>query len=570
MEFGDIIQQFSDDHIMTYVGRITGDQIRLGFNFSCINHVAHPGGDARPSANIFKAKDGHYWYHCYACGLHGNLINIFKATNPAKQADKVTSIMREIASEVGAQMPELPSSKEVAPIIRAYKIASSYVKECADLAGHLKSRGIDKVTAEKYAVGSVPSFQHFTDHLTKYYTYDQLKEFGLANAIVFNENNIIMTIHNRQGMPVAFVARNCGVVDDTHPKYCNTKTTEIYSKSETLFFFHECKSAAIAERSLYIVEGYIDALTLHRSSILNSCALGGVALTHHHLEAAKSLGVNEIIFSWDNDPVGVKTTLHKVSAIFADCRGMKIRFVVVPAEFKDADGIITVKGRQAFLDLPKLDLLEYMATVLKPDPEDKDLSLYFEMIYSHLRYVSLNPFKIPDYVSLLCQATGLPKNSVEIALSHEVNKMEHISDKYATTIKQMVEENGPEVKMRGQVFRLSKQGNKPVETNAVLSSIWEMTTVDATIKPIIVACADTYLRLTAGMDKQQLEAVDKMNVQAYYVHDTDTKSSLDIIQDIRDKYQAENYVIFLDLHTVDDHAELRIDKTRLLEFNVAF
>ena len=569
----EIIQQFSDERMLDYVSRKAGTRARPGFNFSCLNKQGHPGGDARPSANVFKAKDGHYWYHCYSCGLHGNLINIYRSENPHKVAEKVTVIMNEISAELGCQPPVLPSMKETSPILKAYRIASTYVKQCGDLSGHLKSRRIDKATAEKFAIGSIPDFQSFTDHLTKFFTYDQLKEFGLANATVFNENNIIMTIHNRQGFPVAFVARNCGVVDDKHPKYCNTKTTEIYSKSETLFLFHDAKSAAIQEKSLYIVEGYIDAVTLHRESINHTCAMGGVALTHAHIEMAKSLGVNEIIFSWDNDPVGVKTTLRKVSEIFADCKGIRIRFVVVPTEYKDADGIITAKGKQAFLDLPKLDLLEYMATVLRPEPGDVDLSQYFENIYENMRYVSLNPFKIPEYVRLLGNATALPEASVKIALSHEVNKMQHISDRYMTTLDKITNEKAPE-------FYLDSSGRpvavgtahklKALDIPHVFSTLWQIAEADATVQFILVATSDGYRRLAQDMNPEQLATVAKMNIIMYNLRDVGDETTFQILGDIREKYKDTNYLIVMDLQCISQEAERTMDRTRLIQFNLPF
>lgn len=570
-DIADFIKQFSDDHLMDYVGRRLGTRIRPGFTFSCMNTTAHPGGDQHPSANVFKAKDGHYWYHCYSCGLHGNLINVYKAENPSSAANKVTEIMQSICRELGIQMPALPAQKEISPILRAYRSASNYVKECGDLHGHLAKRKIDKSTAEKFAIGSIPDFETFTNYMTKHFTYTQLKEFGLANAVVFNDNNIIMTIHNRQGIPVAFVARNCGVVDDKHPKYCNTKTTEIYSKSETLFLFHDAKTAAIEAKSLYIVEGYIDAVTLHRTGIQNSCAMGGVALTPVHIEMAKSLGVNEIVFSWDNDPVGVKTTLNKVSEVFASCNGIRIRFIVVPSKYKDADGIITAEGKDAFLRLEKLDLLEYMATVLRPEPHDKDCSDYFQNIYENLRYISLNPFKMPDYVSRLSQATALPPESIRMALMHELKKQQSIADRYLTTLEIQAQEEGPTVLIESAEVKLSKNHQHRVrDARDVLPLIWEITAADATICPIIIATNDGYARMTAGYTPEQLAEASKLNTTMYSLRDVTDAHTFDVLADIRDKFKDKNYVIFLDLFCITAEAWHRLDRTRIITFNPPF
>ena len=78
------------DYIFTYdLGKLL--EISYPISFRCIFH-----DDNHPSAGIFQNDEGHYFYHCFGCGVSYNIINIIEMLGNFKSRPKAYKFIREI------------------------------------------------------------------------------------------------------------------------------------------------------------------------------------------------------------------------------------------------------------------------------------------------------------------------------------------------------------------------------------------------------------------------------------------------------------------------------------------
>jgi DNA primase len=187
------------------------------------------------------------------------------------------------------------------------------------------------------------------DGLLKYmrqkgYSYEELYEANLANKSTKDDrvryydafrNRAMVPIIDVRGNVVAFGGR---VLDDSKPKYINSSDTLVYKKSLGVFGLNFAKNSK--ENRLILVEGYMDAITLHQAGFDNVIACLGTAFTGEmaHLLARYS---DEILLCYDSDEAGQKATKRALGVL--NSIGMKVRVVHLSGG-KDPDEILRKYG----------------------------------------------------------------------------------------------------------------------------------------------------------------------------------------------------------------------------------
>ena len=96
-----------------------------------------------------------------------------------------------------------------------------------------------------------------------------LQKLGLINPqdYDFLQNRIVIPIKDRYQHIIGFTAR---VMDDSQPKYLNSKESLIYSKRNTVFGLDVAWRAAGKTGQMYLVEGAPDCMRLHSIGVQNA------------------------------------------------------------------------------------------------------------------------------------------------------------------------------------------------------------------------------------------------------------------------------------------------------------
>ncbi len=309
-----------------------------------------------PSFTVYPESQS---FFCFGCGAGGEVISFIRR---AENLD-YTEAVRLLCDRSGMVMPSEGYDNSLAEKRkRMYEInkeAARFFNACLfeeqRKAGldYYKERGLKKGTIIRFGLGYAPDgWRNLLTYMRgKGYSYEELYEANLANKSEKNgkvsfydsfRNRVMVPIIDVRGNVVAFGGR---VLDDSKPKYINSSDTLVYKKSLGVFGLNMAKSTK--EKSLILVEGYMDAISLHQAGFDNVIACLGTALTSEmaHLLARYT---DEIILSYDADDAGQKAT-DRAIGIFSSI-GMKVRVVRLEGG-KDPDEILKKFGPERYRSL---------------------------------------------------------------------------------------------------------------------------------------------------------------------------------------------------------------------------
>ena len=356
-----VAQRFSDEFLAELRMRCDIEQIissytplkRRGKNLVglCPFH-----NEKTPSFTVYPESQS---FFCFGCGAGGEVISFIRR---AENLD-YTEAVRFLCDRCGMVMPSDGFDNSLAEKRkRMYEInkeAARFFNSCLfeeqGKAGldYYKERGLKKGTIIRFGLGYAPEgWRNLLTYMRgKGYSYEELYEANLANKSDKNgkisyydsfRNRVMVPIIDVRGNVVAFDGR---VLDDSKPKYINSSDTLVYKKSLGVFGLNMAKSTK--EKSLILVEGYMDAISLHQDGFDNVIACLGTALTSEmaHLLARYT---DEIILSYDADEAGQKAT-DRAIGIFSSM-GMKVRVVRLEGG-KDPDEILKKFGPERYRSL---------------------------------------------------------------------------------------------------------------------------------------------------------------------------------------------------------------------------
>lgn len=309
-----------------------------------------------PSFTVYPDSQS---FFCFGCGAGGEVISFIRR---AENLD-FTEAVRFLCDKTSMVMPSEGFDDSLAvKRKRMYEInkeAARFFNSCLfteqgkEGLEYFKSRGYKKSTITKFGMGYAPDeWRALLTHLKeKGYSYEEAYEANLANKSEKNgkvsfydsfRNRVMVPIIDARGNVVAFGGR---VLDDSKPKYINTSDTLVYKKSLGVFGLNFAKNTT--EKKLILVEGYMDAITLHQHGFSNTIACLGTALTSE-MAHLLSRYADEVILCYDADEAGQKATARAIE-IFKSI-GMKLKVIRLQGG-KDPDEIIRKYGPERFRNL---------------------------------------------------------------------------------------------------------------------------------------------------------------------------------------------------------------------------
>lgn len=218
----------------------------------------------------------------------------------------------------------------------------SKLSECE----YFKSRKIHPQTATNFKIGYAAG--GLCKRLqSKGFSADEILEAGLAkikDGVMYDVfyKRLMFPIFNANGIIVGFGGRKI-TNDSPAPKYLNTCDTEHFDKKCNLYGIQDVDNY----EHIYLVEGYMDVVSLHQKGILNSVAALGTAVGPKHAQLLKSLGTKKITVCLDSDEAGTTAALRAIN-VLKDI--FEVDVLQVP-DGKDPDEYINKNSVKAFRSL---------------------------------------------------------------------------------------------------------------------------------------------------------------------------------------------------------------------------
>ena len=229
---------------------------------------------------------------------------------------------------------------------------------------------------------------------------------------------VIFPVHSVSGRIVAFGGRILNQEQKNVGKYVNSPESEIYSKKRELYGLYLAKQAIVKQDRCYLVEGYLDVISMHQSGVENVVASSGTALTPEQVRLIHRF-TNNVTVLYDGDAAGIHASLRGIDILLSE--SLNIKVMLLP-EGEDPDSYAQARTPEEFrkdLEENEEDFIQFKANLLLKDA-GRDPMKRASVITDLTRSISVIPSDIVRQVYIHDLAGRL--NIDESAIVNEVAK----------------------------------------------------------------------------------------------------------------------------------------------------
>ncbi|WP_027701855.1 DNA primase [Metaclostridioides mangenotii] len=379
-------------------------------------------GEKTPSFHINTSKQ---IYKCFGCGEGGDVINFVMKMENLDFMDSVKLLASKCGLEINTNISDdarlkIEKSKKFQDVYtEAARFYFSNLTEGRNNGyDYLRNRGLSDKIIKKFGLGfSKDSWSNLKEFLlSKGYNEEELLECGLilknkdgSNTYDRFRNRVMFPIFDYRGNIIAFGGRT---LDNSIPKYLNSPETLIFNKRENLYGLNFARKK-IDNRSIILVEGYMDLISLVQYGVENVSATLGTALTDQQSSLIKRY-VDNVVISYDSDSAGVQATLRAIDILVRSGINAKVLNL---RDSKDPDEFIRKYG----VDEYKKEIesashyIKYKIDNLKGNynlNRDEDKVKYIKEACKIIKTLK-SPIDSDYYISYLSQTMGISIDSIK-------------------------------------------------------------------------------------------------------------------------------------------------------------
>ena len=308
------------------VAEVVGRRVTLAKSGRYLKGLCPFHSEKTPSFFVFPDTNT---FKCFGCGEGGDVFTFVMKT----ESLEFREALHQLADEAGVELPTRrdSGSSEIKEIVGANASAASYFRGVLlnEPAGekarkYVERRGLSEAVMERFAVGYAPEgWDKTTSHLREVGVEPEMLlksglskegERGLYDTF---RDRLIFPIWNLRGDIVGFGGRTLG---DDAAKYLNTARTVAFDKSAVLYGLNHAQAAIKIQKSVVVVEGYMDAVTAHQFGFQNVVASMGTSVTTDQLNVLRSRA-DRLTMCLDADAAGTAATRRGLEMMSTDGSG---------------------------------------------------------------------------------------------------------------------------------------------------------------------------------------------------------------------------------------------------------
>ncbi len=393
-----------------------------------------PSFNVTPARGIFK---------CFGCGKAGDVVRFVMEIDGISYPEALRHLAKkygiEIKEEEKTPQEQLAQNERDSQYILSgwakdhyHRLLQNSDEGMGVGYAYLKERGLNLNTVQTFELGySLDQWDDLLKSATAAgYELKYLEKTGLVIKREDDQGHdtgrrydrfrgrVMFPIHNTSGRVVGFGARTLKR-DDKMAKYLNSPESEIYHKSDVLYGLFQARQAIRTQEVCYLVEGYLDVLSLYQGGIKNVVASSGTSLTEGQIRLIKRYSDNVTVL-YDGDAAGIKASLRGTDLLLEG--GLNVRVVLFP-DGDDPDSYIRKVGDQRFaeyIETQSQDFITFKTTLVareaSGDPVKKAEAI---------RQVLTSIAKVPDAIKrqVFLQQTSATFGIDEQVLITEYNKL---------------------------------------------------------------------------------------------------------------------------------------------------
>jgi DNA primase len=431
-----MITKATIDRIMeaTDIVEVIGEFVSLkkrGANYIGLSPFANertPSFTVSPAKGIFKD---------FSTGIGGSAVTFLMEHEKFSYPEALKWLAKKYGIEV-EELNDAPEDREAENRRESLLIVTGYASKFFQDSlwntdegqsvglSYYRERGFSDATIRKFELGYSPEQRSVfsTQALRDGYQEEFLLESGLSvkweNSPLNDRyrGRVMFPIFNFTGRVIAFGGRTLKK-DKTVAKYVNSPESEIYHKSNILYGLNLAKKAIRDQDNCYLVEGYVDVISVHQAGIENVVASSGTSLTVEQIKLIGRLTKNVTIL-YDGDPAGIKASLRGLDMILEE--GLNVKVVSFP-DGHDPDSYVRLLGSTGFknhVEQNKKDFILYKTNMLLKDAGTDPIKRA-EVIREIVESIA----KIPDTIkaSVFIRECSMLLQIEERSLNTELNKI---------------------------------------------------------------------------------------------------------------------------------------------------
>ena len=249
--------------------------------------------------------------------------------------------------------------------------------------------------------------------------------------------------------------------DKNIAKYINSPETLVYNKSNSLYGIFFAKNEIVKKDKCYLVEGYMDVISMHLAGITNSLASSGTSLTEDQIRLIRRF-TNNITLLFDADSAGQKATNRGISMALKE--GMNVRILRLPSG-EDPDTFCQKYPLPEILDYfntEELDFLPFLISQIPnnflTDPVKKSQAV--NEILTTISNIS-DKLKRDEYIKYLAVQFNLNVNNIYAEINKVLEKeVQNTQNKAASIEKESKNQKIPQLDLsidNSELYIIEKQ-----------------------------------------------------------------------------------------------------------------
>lgn len=472
-------------------------------------------------------------FHCFGCGVGGNVIHFI---GKIENLNFIESL-ELLANRAGIELPKSENAEDdrisrlKSRVYELNKCAAEFYHQnlykptAKPAQEYVKKRRLDNRTLKAFKIGYSGRFNElYTELHSKGFTEEEILASCLVNKnqdgkfIDRFRNRLMFPIFDARDRVIAFGGR---VLDDSKPKYINSPEDIVYSKGRHLFAYNLAKKDN--PKTIIIVEGYMDAVSLHQRGISNAVASLGTALTEAQGRLLRR-SCEKVVIGYDADGAGQAATLRGLEIL--QNLGCDIRILQIEGA-KDPDEFVVKYGPERFQKYvdSAISLVEFKVKMLK-----KQLNL--ENVNDKIKFLN-------EVANILSKIENNMEREVyidKISLEYKVSK-EAI---YAEVNKKLYGNNQSEKKLERPVTTI-----REVKQDVAEKEVDEKTKkTESLIIYLLINYPDKSFVRLANIVKNNLIKLEKNKLIINKLYEEHGKGNINI-ESIIDLFEDENIVNYL-------------------------
>lgn len=296
-------------------------------------------------------------FRCLGCGAAGDALNFLARIHQVDETQAVTHLLRLRESFHRDDIERGPDPVLANTLIEVNANAATFFSE--HLRGtpaalrYLHDRGVTEESISQWRLGYAPEGWDTTLAALKQYPPETIVAAGLAIArdgggqYVRFRARIMFPIRHLDAAVIGFGGRVLGA---EAPKYLNSPESCLFHKGSQLYGQYESSQVTESSDRLWVVEGYMDVVTLWQHGIRNCVATLGTSTTPRHVLKLGKLTENTL-YCFDGDGAGRRAAWRALQCslpVLGPSR--RFQFLILP-EGEDPDSLTRKRGAEALIAL---------------------------------------------------------------------------------------------------------------------------------------------------------------------------------------------------------------------------